>query len=205
MKKLSLAVMIGLLILPCLGAQEQKDAQSEIMKNLQIVEKPEAVPSRFKAGFDSITARDMMPLMAFLSSDLLEGRETGSRGYDTAAAYAQSLFALWGLKPGGDLPGPTAGQMPMFGPERSAVKPEPGYLQEFAMKEAVEAAAGVVLETSRSGSGRHYHRANLNNYLEKMPRLGRPGRAPLPGKGRVRPHPPGQWVRASSSSVMAQK
>jgi len=154
MKKLSLAVMIGLLVLPCLGAQEQKDAQSEIMKNLQIVEKPEAVPPRFKAGFDSITARDMMPLMAFLSSDLLEGRETGSRGYDTAAAYAQSLFALWGLKPGGDLPGPTAGQMPMFGPERSAVKPEPGYLQEFAMKEAVETAAGVVLETSRSGSGR---------------------------------------------------
>ena len=31
-----------------------------------------------------------MAMMAFLSSDELEGREIGSRGYDTAAAYAQA-------------------------------------------------------------------------------------------------------------------
>ena len=35
----------------------------------------------------------------FLASDLLEGRETGTGGYDTAAAYVASQFALAGLEP----------------------------------------------------------------------------------------------------------
>ena len=35
----------------------------------------------------------------FLASDLLEGRETGTRGYDVAAAYVASQFALAGLEP----------------------------------------------------------------------------------------------------------
>ena len=40
--------------------------------------------------------------VTFLASDLLEGREAGSRGYDIAAAYAASQMAQLGLKPGGD-------------------------------------------------------------------------------------------------------
>lgn len=38
----------------------------------------------------------------FLSDDLLEGRETGSRGYDIAAKYVASQFALNGAVPMGD-------------------------------------------------------------------------------------------------------
>ncbi|WP_129648028.1 M28 family metallopeptidase [Peristeroidobacter agariperforans] len=38
---------------------------------------------------------------AFLSDDLLEGREAGTRGYDIAAAYVATQFALYGLKPAG--------------------------------------------------------------------------------------------------------
>jgi hypothetical protein len=37
----------------------------------------------------------------FLASDLLEGRDTGSRGYDIAAAYVASQFRAIGLEPGG--------------------------------------------------------------------------------------------------------
>ncbi|WP_340644043.1 M28 family metallopeptidase [Phenylobacterium sp.] len=40
--------------------------------------------------------------VTFLASDLLEGREAGSRGYDIAAAYVASQMAQLGLKPGGD-------------------------------------------------------------------------------------------------------
>ena len=40
--------------------------------------------------------------MAFLSSDLLEGRYTGSRGYMIAAQYIASQFTEMGLKPAGD-------------------------------------------------------------------------------------------------------
>lgn len=40
--------------------------------------------------------------MAFLADDLLEGRETGTRGYDIAAHYVATQFMQLGLKPAGD-------------------------------------------------------------------------------------------------------
>ncbi|GAO39771.1 peptidase M28 family protein [Sphingomonas changbaiensis NBRC 104936] len=40
--------------------------------------------------------------VAFLADDLLEGRDTGSRGHEIAARYVASQFAGLGLKPGGD-------------------------------------------------------------------------------------------------------
>ena len=40
--------------------------------------------------------------MTFLSDDLLEGRGTGTRGYDLAAAYVASQFSALGLEPAGD-------------------------------------------------------------------------------------------------------
>lgn len=155
MKKILYIVLIGLLILlPRLGAQEQKDAAAEMMKNLQLVEKTAAVPSRPQPGFNSIKAKDMMSIMAFLSADHLEGREISTRGYDTAAAYAQSLFALWGLEPGGDFPKPAVGPFRAFNPEQPAAKPARSYLQEFEMKEALETQASAVLESGRAGSSR---------------------------------------------------
>jgi hypothetical protein len=40
--------------------------------------------------------------MTFLSSDLLEGRDSGSRGFDIAAEYVASQFHQLGLTPAGD-------------------------------------------------------------------------------------------------------
>lgn len=40
--------------------------------------------------------------MEFLASDLMEGREAGSRGYDIAAEYVASQFKQLGLKPAGE-------------------------------------------------------------------------------------------------------
>lgn len=41
---------------------------------------------------------------AFLADDVLGGREAGTKGYDIAAAYVATQFALLGLKPGGQSP-----------------------------------------------------------------------------------------------------
>jgi Zn-dependent M28 family amino/carboxypeptidase len=43
--------------------------------------------------------------LRFLADPLLEGRETGTRGYDLAAAYVASQFAQLGLKPLGEAGG----------------------------------------------------------------------------------------------------
>ena len=37
----------------------------------------------------------------FLADDLLEGRDTGSRGHEIAALYIATEFAKYGLKPAG--------------------------------------------------------------------------------------------------------
>lgn len=167
MKKLLFIVLIGLLLLPLRSAQEQKEATPDMLKNLQLVEKPEAIPSRLQIGFDMITAKGMMTLLAFLSSDNLEGREIGTRGYETAAEYAVSLFSLWGLEPGGDALKVVTGQLRQMGaeaprgdaaqsvgPAAPAAKSKRGYLQEFELKEAVETSASARLEIVRPGGVR---------------------------------------------------
>ena len=40
--------------------------------------------------------------VAFLADDLLEGRKTGTRGYEIAARYVAAQFEAYGLKPGGN-------------------------------------------------------------------------------------------------------
>src|SRR3954465_3035099 len=51
---------------------------------------PTFTPERFRAH------------VAFLADDLLEGRDTGSRGHEIAARYVASRFETLGLKPGGN-------------------------------------------------------------------------------------------------------
>jgi hypothetical protein len=50
---------------------------------------PTFTPERFRAH------------VAFLADDLLEGRDTGSRGYEIAARYVAAEFDSYGLEPGG--------------------------------------------------------------------------------------------------------
>ena len=45
---------------------------------------------------DRITAHGIRAHMAFLADDLLEGRETGTRGYQLAANYVRAQFEQMG-------------------------------------------------------------------------------------------------------------
>ena len=49
----------------------------------------------------TVSGQSIKAHTAFLSDDLLEGREAGTRGYDIAAAYVATQFTLYGLKPAG--------------------------------------------------------------------------------------------------------
>jgi hypothetical protein len=50
---------------------------------------------------DSLSAERVRAHVEFLASDLLEGRDTGSKGHQIAASYVASEFRELGLKPGG--------------------------------------------------------------------------------------------------------
>lgn len=56
----------------------------------------------------NVSARERDPIedavrahTIFLAHDLLEGRDTGSKGYDIAAQYVASAFLQYGLEPAG--------------------------------------------------------------------------------------------------------
>ena len=55
-----------------------------------------------QATLNQISAQAMRGHMAFLASDLLEGRNTPSRGLDLAAEYIAAQFRSIGLEPAGD-------------------------------------------------------------------------------------------------------
>ena len=124
----------------------------EFMKNLVQAGKTVPVPERMKTGFETIVAKDLKNFLTFLSSDLLEGRETGTRGFDIACEYAVSFFTSWGVKPAGDLKRssrfPDMMSTSEIG-ERSAA--DRGYSQELAIREVQESEAAVSLEVKREG------------------------------------------------------
>jgi len=53
-------------------------------------------------GADNITAAQLRDYLSFIASDVLEGRDTPSRGLDTAAQFLAMNMSRWGLKPAGD-------------------------------------------------------------------------------------------------------
>lgn len=61
---------------------------------------PAPAPAASASPASTITAAGIEAHIRFLADDLLEGRDTGSRGYDIAARYVESHFRLLGLEPG---------------------------------------------------------------------------------------------------------
>jgi hypothetical protein len=76
------------------------------------------------AGIAQIRPEALRAHMAFLADDLLEGRGTGTRGYEIAARYVAAQLATAGLEPGGN--GGWFQQVPM---RRSALDPEASFVE----------------------------------------------------------------------------
>ncbi len=53
-------------------------------------------------GADTITAAQMKDYLSFIASDLMEGRDTPSRGLDITAQFLATHLSHWGFKPAGD-------------------------------------------------------------------------------------------------------
>ena len=158
MKKPAFTLLVSLMVILSVSAQTQAPAAKpdDRIKNLDLVAKIEPVPGTFKAGFESISARDSLAMLSFIASDLMEGRETGTRGYQAAAEYAASLFGLAKLKPVGDAaPRPMGGMMQMLAGSQAPPKaPEITYLQEFPLVETTESSTALSLEVRQGGSVR---------------------------------------------------
>ena len=160
MKKNVLAVVLVFAAIIGLRAQgppaPQQMKPEDVQKALSLVDKPQPAPDKFKAGLEAITAKDTLAMLTYISSDLMEGRETATRGYALAAEYAASLFKMWGVKPAGDMP-MAMGGFRMGGGGRGQTPPAPRertYFQEFAMKETSDSQTAITIEVGKGGTVR---------------------------------------------------
>ena len=96
-----------------------------------------AAPAQQQASLSPAAAR-VRAHVEFLASDLLEGRDTGSRGHEIAASYVVSQFEQLGLKPGG-----TNGGWYVQVPFRRASQPTPPTLSFTRGGKTVPLAIGT--------------------------------------------------------------
>jgi Zn-dependent M28 family amino/carboxypeptidase len=73
-------------------------AQSKPTKN----KKSAPVSTATQRGAENISAAQLRDYLSFIASDVMEGRDTPSRGLDTAAQFIATNLSRWGLKPAGD-------------------------------------------------------------------------------------------------------
>ena len=151
MKRLAFIIVLCVALVFSIGAQTNPQQKPEnIEKNLVLVDKPQPVPDSMKEGFETITPENTMSMLTFLASDLLDGRDTATKGYEIAAEYAASLFKLWGIKPAGDKPAARSRFRRMMRGDR-AEPPQPSYFQEIAFRETSDVSGSITLNT-RKGS-----------------------------------------------------
>jgi hypothetical protein len=152
MKKNILAMTLVFVMILGLRAQAPQQPQmklEDVQKALSLVDKPQPAPDKYKAGLEAITANDSLAMLAYIAHDLLEGRDTATRGYALAAEYAASLLKMWGVKPAGDMPAPAGFRT------RGAAPPPPAertYFQNFALKETTGSHTDVTIEVNKSGT-----------------------------------------------------
>ncbi|MGA2587198.1 MAG: M28 family peptidase [Candidatus Aminicenantales bacterium] len=153
---IALLLMFSIIALQAQQPAQQQMKLEDVQKALSLVDKPQPVPDKYKAGFEAITGKDSIAMLTYLSSDWMEGRETGTRGFAMAAEYAASLLKLWGVKPAGDMPGFGGGRGGFGGPSGGAAAPanppERTYFQAFALKQTLDVQSSITLEVNKNGA-----------------------------------------------------
>ena len=91
-KFLSVLLLTGVLALPFSPAVAQR-ASSKAKA---------AASTSTQRGIETINAAQLRDYLSFIASDEMEGRDTPSRGLDTAAKFLAMNLARWGFKPAGD-------------------------------------------------------------------------------------------------------
>jgi len=132
----------------------QQMKPEEVKRALSLVSEPQPVPDKYRVGFDSIKPVDVLSMLGYISSDWMEGRDTGSRGFDAAADYVVSLFKMWGIKPGGGPARMNVGRLRAMAArgDFSNQPLERSYFQEFSLKEISDQKTSLTIEVARGGS-----------------------------------------------------
>jgi hypothetical protein len=100
---------------------------------------PEPIPIEWRAAINRISPHSLEGNVHFLSSDLLEGRATPSRGQDIAAEFIAAQFRRFHLEPAGD-----HGSFFHSTPWRQGVSPTHDVTVEIGSARATSPAVSVI-------------------------------------------------------------
>jgi hypothetical protein len=141
-----IATLCFLVFSTVIGQEVKEEEKPDPLTNFSLVDETQPVPEDMKVGFESITGKDAVTYLKFISDDLLEGRDTASDGYDTAALYGATMFELWGLKPAGDKHRPRMDMRRMMMGGQMPQSSKRSYFQNIAMRETLETDGKAVAE-----------------------------------------------------------
>ncbi|MDD8020914.1 MAG: M20/M25/M40 family metallo-hydrolase [Acidobacteriota bacterium] len=159
-KKFLPVMMLALVLLTYSWLQAQmptlEKKPEEVKRALSLVSETQPVLEKYKVGFDSITPADTLNMLGYISSDWMEGRDTGSHGFGVAADYVVSMFKMWGVRPGGDEARMNM-NIDMFramarGGGRPGQPAGRSYFQEFTLKEISDSKTLLTIEVTRGSS-----------------------------------------------------
>ncbi|HKP48263.1 MAG TPA: M20/M25/M40 family metallo-hydrolase, partial [Pyrinomonadaceae bacterium] len=100
MRKILSSVVMAAVLATCLSPTWHL-APALAQRKVKTVKAP-AASLASQRGVDTITEAELRDYLSFIASDEMEGRDTPSRGLDTAAKFLAVNLARWGLKPAGD-------------------------------------------------------------------------------------------------------
>ncbi len=144
-------IVLALSLAALVTAQDPAEEKTEDpWKNFSLMEEIKPVPEAARIGFESITSRDAVIHLKFLASDLLQGRDTASAGYDIAALYFATMFELLGLEPAGDSPR-IAPRGDIVSP-RGLTRPRRSYFQNIAFKEILKSDSRARVDWQRGAA-----------------------------------------------------
>jgi Zn-dependent M28 family amino/carboxypeptidase len=99
---LSTVVLTSLLVFSFSPALNLSSGSAVLAQRKNKTQKAAPASAASQRGVDTITAAQMKDYLSFIASDVMEGRDTPSRGLDTVAQFLAMNLARWGLKPTGD-------------------------------------------------------------------------------------------------------
>jgi hypothetical protein len=109
MKIVTRSFLIFAVVAACLASQglsrqrrQTAPQPGKHQSKTQVQNDAQAVPPEIRAALDRISADSLRGHLSFIASDLLEGRNTPSRGLEIAAEYIAAQFRRAGLEPAGD-------------------------------------------------------------------------------------------------------
>ena len=198
MKKHAFTALLAFVLVFSLSAQQAPQQPQmkleDVQKALSLVDKPQPVPDKYKAGFDAINAKDTMAMLTFSRPIGWKGRETATKGYALMRPITSSRCSRCGASsPAATCPweaGHAAASAAASAAAPRRPRPSAPTSRTFAFKSVSDVQSSMALEVNKAGAVKSRTFQSGVDYQAGCGRGGgEPGTPDGPGRLRRLRHP----------------